>query len=87
MTARWPARVLDALSRELVPRGLASLLPRLAAEFPAYDFGTQRTYNGVSLVAVCRDGAAHRGTYAVITSDPGEMRDVLSHDVGPASAR
>lgn len=52
MTAGWPARVLDALSRELAPGGLGSLLPRLAAEFPAYDFGTQRTYNGVSLVAV-----------------------------------
>ena len=87
MTAGWPARVFDALSRELAPGGLGSLLPRLAAEFPAYDFATQRTYSGVSLVAVCRDGAAHGGTYAVITSDPGEMRDVLSHNVGPASDR
>lgn len=81
MTAGWSARVLDALSRELAP-GLGNLLPRLAAEFPTYDFGTQRTYSGVSLVAVCRDGAAHEGTYAVITSDPGEMRDVLRRDVG-----
>ena len=87
MTAGWPARVLDVLSRELVPGGLGSLLPRLAAEFPAYDFGTQRTYSGVSLVAVCRDGAAHAGTYAVITSDPGEMRHVLTREIGPASAR
>ena len=87
MTAGWPARVLDALSRELGPGGLGSLLPRLAAEFPANDFGTQRTYSGVSLVAVCRDGAAHGGTYAVITSDPGEMRNILRHDVRPASAR
>jgi hypothetical protein len=86
MTAGWPVRVLDALSRELAPGGLGSLLPRLAAEFPAYDFGTQRTYSGVSLVAVCRDGAAHGGTYAVITSDPGEMREVLSHHLGAASA-
>ena len=83
MTGGWPARVFDSLSRELAPR-LGDLLPRLAAEFPAYDFGTQRTYSGVSLVAVCRDGAAHEGTYAVITSDPGEMRNVLRRDVGEA---
>ena len=81
MTAGWSARVLDALSRELTP-GLGNLLPRLAAEFPAYDFGTQRTYSGVSLVAVCRDGAAHEGTYAVVTNDPCEMRDALRRDVG-----
>jgi hypothetical protein len=87
MTAGWSARVFDAFSREPAPRGLGSLLPRLAAEFPAYDFGTQRTYNGISLVAVCRDGATHGGTYAIITSDPGELRDVLSHGAGPASAR
>jgi hypothetical protein len=80
MTAGWSARVLDAISRELVP-GLGHLVLRLAAEFPAYDFGMQRTYSGVSLVAVCRDGAANEGTYAVITSDPGEMRDVLRRGV------
>jgi hypothetical protein len=86
MTAGWPARVLEAMSRELAT-GLGSQLPRLAAEFPAYDFGTQRTYNGLSLVAVCRDGVAHEGTYAVITSDPREMRDVLrSENEGLASA-
>ena len=79
MTAGWPARVLEAMSRELT-LGLGSQLPRLAAEFPAYDFGTQRTYSGLALVAVCRDGVAHEGTYAVITSDPGEMRHVLRRE-------
>jgi hypothetical protein len=87
MTGGWPASALDALRRELALGGLGSLLPRLAAEFPAYEFGTQRTYNGVSLVAVCRDGAARAGTYAVVTSDPGEMRHVLTREIGPASAR
>ena len=29
------------------PRGLDALLPRLAAEFPAYEFGTQQTWNGL----------------------------------------
>jgi hypothetical protein len=69
------------MSREL-RLGLDNQLPRLAAEFPAYDFGMQRTYNGTSLVAVCRDGASHQGTYAVITSDPAEMRDALRGEVG-----
>ena len=50
----------------------------LANEFPAYEFGTQRTWNGVSLFAVCRDGVDRAGIYAVITSDPGEMRHVLT---------
>jgi hypothetical protein len=86
MTAGWPASALDALSREVVLRGLGNLVPRLAAEFPAFEFGTQRTWNGVSLVAVRRGGADHAGTYAVITSDLGEMRDVLTLETGCASA-
>jgi hypothetical protein len=87
MTAGWSASALDALSREVVLRGLGNLVLRLAAEFPAYEFGTQRTWNGVSLVAVRRDGADRAGTYAVITSDPGEMRHVLKLESGRASAR
>jgi hypothetical protein len=87
MTGGWPTSALDALGRELAPRGLGYMLPRLAAEFPAYEFGMQRTYSGVSLVAVCRDGSARAGTYAIITSDPGEMRHVLTREIGPASAR
>ncbi len=59
-------------------RELRNLVLLLTAEFPAYEFGTQRTWNGVSLVAICRDGADRAGTYAVITSDFIEMRHVLS---------
>lgn len=81
MSAEWPASALDALSREFAPRGLDNLLPRLAAEFPAYEFATQRTYGGVSLVAVRRNGSVEVGTYAVVTSDPGEMRHLLTQDV------
>ena len=87
MTGGWPASAFDALGLEFAPCGLGNLLPRLAADFPAYEFGTQRTYSGVSLVAVCRDGADHAGTYVVITSDPGEMRHVLTREIGPAPAR
>ena len=78
MTAGWPASALDALGRGVVLRGFGNLLRLLADEFPAYEFGTQRTWNGVSLVAVCRDGADRAGTYAVITRDPSEMRHVLA---------
>ncbi len=60
------------------PRGLDALLPRLAAEFPAYEFSTQQTWNGTSLVALRHDRTAGDGVYAVITSDPGEMRRALS---------
>jgi hypothetical protein len=87
MTAGWPASALDALSREVVLRGLGNLVLRLAAEFPAFEFGTQRTWNGVSLVAIRRGGADRAGTYAVITSDPGEMRHVLMLESSRASAR
>ena len=87
MTAGLSASALDALGREVVLRGFGNLLLLLADEFPAFEFGTQRTWNGVSLVAVRRDGADRAGTYAVITSDPGEMRHVLTLESGHASAR
>jgi hypothetical protein len=80
----WSASALDALSRGVVLRGFGNLLRLLAEEFPAYEFGTQRTWNGVSLVAVCRDGADRAGIYAVITSDAGEMRHVLALEIDPA---
>lgn len=84
MTAGWPTRALDALCREFVPRGLGNLVPLLAAEFPGYEFGMQRTWNGLSLVAVRRDGAVRAGTYAVITSDASEMRHALACEAGAA---
>jgi hypothetical protein len=87
MTAGWPVSALDALGREVLRRGFGNLLLLLANEFPAFEFGTQRTWNGVSLVAVRRDGAECAGTYAVITSDPGEMRHVLTLESSRASAR
>jgi len=52
-------------------------LTELAEEFPGYDFGTQRTWEGVSLIAVRQDGSARPGLYAVITADLDEMRRAL----------
>jgi hypothetical protein len=71
MTADKPYRLGGLLP------ALGMAVPALAAEFPAYDIGMQQTYGGPALVAVRRDGAAMPGTYAVITSDPREMRDAL----------
>ena len=57
-------------------------LTELAAEFPGYDFGTQRTWEGVSLTAVRQAGSARSGLYAVITADLDEMRRALLEDGG-----
>jgi hypothetical protein len=59
------------------PCGLGLLVPRLAAEYPAFDIATRRTVRGLALVAVRHDGAALPGTYAVVTSDPAELRRAL----------
>jgi len=77
MTADQPYRLGGVL------RALGTVVPVLAAEFPAYDIGMQQTYGGPALVAVRHDGAARPGTYAVITSDPDEMRRALGRGPRP----
>ena len=52
-------------------------LSELAAEFPGYDFGTQRTWDGVSIIAIRQAGSERPGLYVVITADVGEMRLAL----------
>ena len=52
-------------------------LSELAAEFPGYDFGTQPTWDGTSIIAVRQDGTERPGLCVVITADVGEMRDAL----------
>ena len=56
------------------------MLGELAAEFPGYAFSTQRTWEGVSLIAVRQEGAARAGLYVVITPDCDEMRRTLLED-------
>jgi hypothetical protein len=58
-------------------RTLQGFIPRLAADFPGWDFGTQQTRDGLALVAVRRNEADEPGVCAVITDDPGEMRRTL----------
>jgi hypothetical protein len=52
-------------------------LSELAAEFPGYDFGTQRTWDGTSIIAIRLDGPERPGLCLVITADLDEMRHAL----------
>jgi hypothetical protein len=58
----------------------AAMLSELAAEFPGYEFSTQRTWDGVSLIAVRQKGPARSGLCVVITPDRDEMRRTLLED-------
>ena len=55
----------------------SAMLSELAAEFPGYEFSTQRTWEGVSLIAVRQDGSDRPGVCDVITPDFDEMRRAL----------
>jgi hypothetical protein len=55
----------------------AAGLSELVAEFPGYDFGTQRTWDGVSIIAVRQDRSGRPGLCVVITADVDEMRLAL----------
>ena len=45
----------------------SAMLGELAAEFPGYEFSTQRTWEGVSLIAVRQDGSDRPGLCVDIT--------------------
>ena len=60
----------------------AAMLSELAAEFPGYEFSTQQTWEGVSLIAVRQKGSARSGLYVVITPDFEEMRRTLLDNTG-----
>ena len=60
----------------------SAMLGELAAEFPGYAFSTQRTREGVSLIAVRQEGSVRSGLYVVITPDCDEMRRTLLEDAG-----
>jgi hypothetical protein len=60
----------------------SAMLSELAAEFPGYEFSTQRTWEGVSLIAVRQDGSERPGLCVVITPDLDEMRRALRDNTG-----
>jgi hypothetical protein len=57
--------------------GVPAELSGLAAEFPGYEFATQQTWDGISIIARRHGGCARPGLYAVVTDDPDEMRRAL----------
>jgi hypothetical protein len=57
--------------------GVAVALSGLAAEFPGYEFATQQTWGGISIIARRRGDRIRPGVYAVVTGDPDEMRRAL----------
>jgi len=60
----------------------SAMLSELAVEFPGYEFSTQRTWEGVSLIAVRQDGSERPGLCVVITPDLDEMRRALRDNTG-----
>jgi hypothetical protein len=57
--------------------GVPAELSELAAEFPGYDFATQQTWGGISIIARRHEGCARPGLYAAVTGDPDELRRAL----------
>ena len=60
--------------------GAPAELSGLAAEFPGYEFATQQTWDGISVVAMRHGGCARPGLYVVVTGDLDEMRRALLED-------
>ena len=63
--------------------GVTAELSGLAAEFPGYEFATQPTRGGISIIARRHRGCARPGLYAVITDDPDEMPQQIRGSVPP----
>jgi hypothetical protein len=57
--------------------GRPAELSELAAEFPDYEFATQQTWGGISIIATRHEGCAQPGLYAVVSGDLDELRRAL----------
>jgi hypothetical protein len=64
--------------------GAPAELSELAAEFPGYEFATQQTWDGISIIARRNGGGALPGLYAVVTDDTDEMRRALLEQERPS---
>src|SRR5215475_6844839 len=72
----------------------SAMLSELAAEFPGYEFSTQRTWEGVSLIAIRQKGQARSGLYVVIiprlrrdAPDPAQQHGAQQHGAQQHGAR
>ena len=66
-------------STKLSVTGVPPALDALAAEFPDYEFATQQTWSGLSVVA-----RHHEGAYLVVTDDLDELRRALREHEQPS---
>ena len=84
---RPPGREADHDSRR-APRGSRAGPPaelsELAAEFPGYEFATQQTWDGMSIIARRHGSGARPGLYAVVVNDVDEMRRALLEQERPS---
>jgi len=64
--------------------GIPAELSGLAAEFPGYEFATQPTWDGISIIARRHGDCARPGLYAVVTDDLDEMRRALLEHEAPS---
>ena len=69
-----------AATTDLLSQGLNAL----TAEFPGYEFATQQTWDGTSIIARRHEGCARPGLYAVVTDDLDEMRRALLEHERPS---
>lgn len=60
--------------------GLPADLTGLADEFPRFEFATQYTSGGISIVARRKEDCAGPGLYAIVTGDQDELRQVILED-------
>ena len=63
--------------------GAPAELSELAAEVPGYEFATQQTWDGISIIARRHGGGAPPGLFAVVTNDVDEMRRALLEQERP----
>jgi hypothetical protein len=63
-----------------LPAGLSEL----AAEFPGYEFATQQTWSGTSIIARRHGGCTRPGLHTVVTDDLDEMRRALLEHERPS---
>ena len=64
--------------------GAPAELSELEAEFPGYQFATQQTWDGISIIARRHEGCTRAGLYVVITDDADEMRRALLDQERPS---
>jgi hypothetical protein len=77
-------RIMIPGGHPVVRLGPPAELSELAAEFPGYEFATQQTWDGMSIIARRHGGGARPGLYAIVVNDVDEMRRALLEQERPS---